>query len=392
MLFLKQRLVFTARALNSGNMSHFDHLFTQLKPMAKPRGDAIERLLHHFLLALELRRTHEGYSFFCTPLKRRLKELGAMQEWYQRSLPFSRFGSTFLTSAVMDYLKVVPRLHIVNIGPMMLPQLPVFLRLLASQGGGGGGGGGRSAPAVRITNIDTTSFVSPGRRDFKKIKATEELAARLHAEAAALGLLSFEFRHVDLEENGLHLLYCVKALPGEGTIVLSALEMLHFPHEARDDGCSPRDYILQWIRDLSPRAFCILDIDLDSTSPVFLQRFAACLDHHLAAFQLNDAVTGPNERRSMQIYEELIYGRTICNIISCEGSQRVVRPESMSQWLLRLQQAGFTMGSLSFLATAFVEEMLSDLPKGFQLNVSRGAAQLMWCGTPRMFFTVLQPL
>lgn len=148
---------------------------------------------------------------------------------------------------------------------------------------------------------------------------------------------------------------------------------------------------LQWIADLRPLAFGILDIDLDSTSPIFLKRFESCLDHHLAAFELDDAVTGPNEKRTVQIYEELIYGRTIANIVSCEGKERVVRPESLPQWQARLQQAGFQMKDLSPSAVSFAQGMLGALPRGFGLLVGQGTAVLTWQDVPRQFFMVLRP-
>lgn len=49
----------------------------------------------------------------------------------------------------------------------------------------------------------------------------------------------------------------------------------------------------------------------------------------------------PNEDTHRQLLEKELFGREAVNVISCEGFDRVERPEMYKQWQVRLIRAGF---------------------------------------------------
>ncbi|KAI4385996.1 hypothetical protein MLD38_003972 [Melastoma candidum] len=41
------------------------------------------------------------------------------------------------------------------------------------------------------------------------------------------------------------------------------------------------------------------------------------------------------------LYEKEFFGREVGNVLACEGSERVERPETYKQWQIRVMRAGF---------------------------------------------------
>ncbi|TQD77538.1 hypothetical protein C1H46_036930 [Malus baccata] len=51
--------------------------------------------------------------------------------------------------------------------------------------------------------------------------------------------------------------------------------------------------------------------------------------------------TLPREDQHRLLYKREVYGRDAINVIACEGSRRVERPETYKQWQIRNKKAGF---------------------------------------------------
>ncbi|KAK4492061.1 hypothetical protein RD792_002855 [Penstemon davidsonii] len=51
--------------------------------------------------------------------------------------------------------------------------------------------------------------------------------------------------------------------------------------------------------------------------------------------------TLPREDQDRLLYEREVFGRDVMNVIACEGLERVERPETYKQWMVRNQRAGF---------------------------------------------------
>ncbi|CAI5490566.1 unnamed protein product, partial [Closterium sp. Naga37s-1] len=149
-------------------------------------------------------------------------------------------------------------------------------------------------PHLRVTGLDTTTFVCPGRKDFKS-RAVAEVGRRLKGTAMRLGL-PFEFEYIDIDENQLHLLYQVKRRWSETLVVCAHLELMNFPDDSVVDH-GPRDCILRWIHDLKPALFTFVEMDLDSNARPFLSRFQHVLDHHFSVFCSHDALIGAADKR-----------------------------------------------------------------------------------------------
>jgi len=74
--------------------------------------------------------------------------------------------------------------------------------------------------------------------------------------------------------------------------------------------------------------------------PFFVTRFKEALFHFSALFDMFDA-TVSREDQSRMMYEKELFGRDVMNVVACEGTERVERPETYKQWQVRNVRAGF---------------------------------------------------
>ncbi|CAI5974889.1 unnamed protein product [Closterium sp. NIES-64] len=320
--FARAQMVAMAEAAEAGDTGRFHSAFVQLKPLGKVRGNAVERLTHYVLEGLMRRMAGTGFQHFCTPLRRPPKELDEALTLYASSQPFPLFASISVAGLVAEAVSGSTHVHIVDFGCFQPIHLPVLMDLLASRPGG--------PPSLRLTGMDTASFICAGRKDFKRLRAMEDVGRRLRGVARHLGV-PFEFESVNVDEDNLQLLYQVKRQWHETLVVVCALELLLLP----DSPNGPRHCVLRWIHDMHPTLFTFCDVDLDTNHSAFLPRFQDIVDHHLATFQFHDVFLGNADKRLLSVFEEIYFARSIINGIACEGDERVVRSERAGQWRKR---------------------------------------------------------
>ncbi|CAI7913320.1 unnamed protein product, partial [Closterium sp. NIES-53] len=345
--------------------------YLQLKPLARPKGTAMERLIHYMVEGLFKRVQGTGYEHFSTPVRKNPKELDEARAWFATSTPYPAFGNMAITGMFLHAVSSASHVHLIDFGELLPFHLPTIMELLASRPGG--------PPHLRVTGLDTTTFVCPGRKDFKSLRAVAEVGRRLRGTAMRLGL-PFEFEYIDIDENQLHLLYQVKRRWSETLVVCAHLELMNFPDDSVVDH-GPRDCILRWIHDLKPALFTFVEMDLDSNARPFLSRFQHVLDHHFSVFCSHDALIGAADKRLLSIFEELYFGRAMVNIVSCEGVERVHRPETLDQWRGRMLRLGFAPKQIPGAVTEAMHSMLKRFPLGFGLLLEDGAIRLAWKGT-----------
>lgn len=103
---------------------------------------------------------------------------------------------------------------------------------------------------------------------------------------------------------------------------------------------SPRDKVLNLIKRLNPVLFVHGVLNGTHNAPFFVTRFKEALFHFSALFDMFDA-TVPRDDQYRMMYEKELLGRDAMNVIACEGTERVERPETYKQWQARNVRAGF---------------------------------------------------
>ncbi|KAG4988580.1 hypothetical protein JHK85_031563 [Glycine max] len=153
----------------------------------------------------------------------------------------------------------------------------------------------------------------------------------------------------------------------------------HLLDESTIEVNSPRNAFLHLIRKINPDIFTQIIINGSYDAPFFATRFREALFHYSAIYDMFDTViTSENEWR-MTIESELL-GREVMNVIACEGSERVQRPETYKQWQVRNTRAGFKQLPLNEELMAKFRSKLKEYHRDFVLDENNNWMLQGWKG------------
>ncbi|RZC70665.1 hypothetical protein C5167_033810 [Papaver somniferum] len=115
-------------------------------------------------------------------------------------------------------------------------------------------------------------------------------------------------------------------------------------------------------------------------SPFFVTRFHEALFHFSSLFDVLESNI-PHEHPERILIERDILGKEALNIIACEGSQRVERPETYKQWQGRNMRAGFLQLPLhKDILKKAKEKVKSGYHKDFVVDADSQWMLLGWKG------------
>nr|KYP38458.1 Scarecrow-like protein 9 [Cajanus cajan] len=291
---LRTLLVLCAQAVAADDHRNANELLKQIRQHSTPFGDGNQRLAHIFADGLEARLAGIGSQIY--------KGLVSIR-----------------TSAA--------NVHVIDFGILYGFQWPTFIQRLSWRTGG--------PPKLRITGID---FPQPG---FRPAERVIETGRRLAAYAESFNV-PFEYKAIAKKWDTIQLeeleidrdeflvvtcLYRGKNLLDESVVVES-----------------PRNNFLSLIRKINPKLFIHGIMNGAFNAPFFVTRFREALFHYSSLFDMLETIV-PREDWERMLIEKEIFGREALNVIACEGSERVERPESYKQWQARILRAGFLQQS-----------------------------------------------
>jgi hypothetical protein len=261
-----------------------------------------------------------------------------------------RFSNMTISNAIAGKKK----LHIVDYGVQYGCQWPNLLQFLAKREGG--------PPEVRMTCIE---LPEPG---FRPTSRVEETGRRLSNFARLCGL-PFRFRSISAKWETVS----VDDLNRDPDEVLIVNSITHFQN-LMDEGIdicspSPREVVLNSIRKMRPDVFILSVVNGSYNTPFFLTRFREALFYYSAIFDMIDA-TAPRDNDQRLAVERDLVGRCALNVITCEGPDRVERPETYRQWQVRSRQAGLRQLPLDpDTVKALREKVRNQYHKDFVIDV-----------------------
>ncbi|KAL8213860.1 hypothetical protein R6Q57_003309 [Mikania cordata] len=314
-----------------------DHLIAneqlkQIRQHASPTGDAPQRLAHIFATGLEARLAGTGSQLYATKSAMTIsaaEKLKACQV-YLSACPFTKIAIFFANKVIYDAAATSSTLHIVDFGIAYGFQWPVLIKHLSERPGG--------PPKLRITGIE---LPKPG---FRPAEGVEETGRRL-ANFCAKYNVPFEFNAIATQNWETVKIEDLKLQRNE---CLAVNTLIRFKNLLDDSVVvdSPRDGVLKLIRDMRPDIFVQTVVNGSYSSPVFVTRFKEALFHFSSMFDMFDATLGRDDEQRLN-FEKEFCGREAMNVIACEGSERVERPETYKQWQARLSRAGFKVKPLN---------------------------------------------
>ncbi|XAR60624.1 hypothetical protein NMG60_11034073 [Bertholletia excelsa] len=362
---LRTLLMQCAQAVVSNDGRAAGELLNRIRRHSSPHGDGTERLAHFIGNALEA-RLGAGAGSARIPVFASGIPAAQVLKGYQvfiQACPFKILSSIFANKSIRNISRKEPRIHIVDFGILYGFQWPCFIQGLAIRPGG--------PPRLRVTGID---FPHSGFRPSERV---EETGRRL-AKYCERFKVPFEYHAVAKKWNTIRL-EDLKIEKDEMLIVNCLYRLENVPDDIAGV-YSPRDVVLNLIKRLNPDLFVHGVLNGTYNAPFFISRFREALFHFSALFDMFDA-TVPRQDENRVMFEKEVFGRDAMNVIACEGSERLVRPETYRQWQARNVRAGLSQLPLQREIVQYVRSKVrKDYHKDFVVDVDGNWLLQGWKG------------
>ncbi|XP_050369286.1 scarecrow-like protein 30 [Argentina anserina] len=322
---LRTMLIQCAQAVASYDQRNASVLLKQIRQHSSPYGDATQRLAHYFADGLQVRLADTRaplHSYIVGPKILTVEILKGHQTSIT-TFPFWKLTQFFANMTIIKLAEKATSLHIIDFGISYGFQWPSLIQRLSERHGG--------PPKLHITAIE---LPQPG---FRPTERVEETGRRLAKYSRRFGV-SFEFQVIaqKWETIGLDDL----KIDRNKLIVVNCLHRLRHVPEVTMIGNSPRDDVLKLIRKINPEIFIHGVVNGAHNSSFFLTRFKQAISYFNAHFDIYEA-TMPCEDKQRLLFERVVLGGEIMNVVACEGLEIVERPETYQKWQVRNVRAGF---------------------------------------------------
>ncbi|CAF2283906.1 BnaA04g16850D [Brassica napus] len=324
---LRSLLLSCAQAVSVNDHRRAEGLLRLVRQHSSSYGDGTERLAHYFANSLEARLAGTGTQVY-TALSSKKTSAADMLKAYQTYVsvcPFKKIGIVFANHTIQQLVKktMPDTIHIIDFGISYGFQWHSLVHRLAWRRG--------SSCKLRITGIDLP------QRGFRPANGVIETGHRL-AKYCKKFNVPFEYNAIAQKWETIKL-EDLKLKEGEFVAVNSLFRFRNLLDEtvAVD---SPRDVVLRLIQKIKPNIFIPSILSGSYNAPFFVTRFREVLYHFSSLFDMCDT-TLTREDPMRVVFEKEFYGREIMNVVACEGTARVERPESYKQWQGRMMRAGF---------------------------------------------------
>ncbi|CBI16110.3 unnamed protein product, partial [Vitis vinifera] len=341
---LNALLIQCAQAVAAYNQRAANDILKLIRQHSSPFGNGSQRLAHFFANSLEARLAGTGLQMYTALATKRTSVADVIKAYqlYVSACPFKRMSNRYANRVIAKLAEGATRLHIIDFGVLYGFQWPCLIQFLSLRPGG--------PPKLRITGID---FPQPG---FRPAERVEETGRRL-ANYCKRFKVPFEYKAIAQRWE---------------TIKVEDLEIDR-------DGCL-KDAVLELIRRINPDIFIHGVLNGNFNTPFFFTRFREALFHFDALFDMLDASV-PREDEGRMMFEREIYGKDIMNIIACEGSERIERPDIYKQWQARNERAGLRQLPLEQEILMKVRNIVKmDYHKDFVVEVDGGWMLHGWKG------------
>lgn len=322
---LRTLLTLCAQAVAADDRRSANDLLKQIRQNAPSTGDAMQRLANIFADGLEARLAGSGTQIYKALISKPTSAADVLKAYHMflAACPFRKLSNFFSNKTIMNIAENATRVHIVDFGIMYGFQWPCLIQRLSSRPGG--------PPHLRITGID---LPNPG---FRPAERVEETGRRL-ANYANTFKVPFKFNAIAQKWETIKI-EDLKIDRNEVLVVNSVYRLRNLLDETVVVE-SPRNIVLNLIRNMNPDVFIQGAVNGAYNAPFFITRFREALFHFSTLFDVLEANVSREVPERMLIERE-IFGWEAMNVIACEGAERIERPETYKQWQMRTLRAGF---------------------------------------------------
>lgn len=362
MVDLKTLLIQCAKAVAADDRRTANEKLKEIRRHSSALGNANQRLAHYFANALEVRLSGTGNHLYTAPKKALAADVFKKYRHYLEICPFKEISVIFANHMILKVAEKAQTLHVMDFGIFYGFQWPILIQSLSRRAGG--------PPKLRITGID---IPLPGFRPGERVEETGRRLARYcerfnvpfeyNAIARKWETLQIEDLKIGKEEVlVVNCMFRLETLLDE-TIVLTS---------ARND-------VINLIRKINPNLFVQAIVNASYSSPYFVTRFKEAVFHFSALFDMQNSIASLEDQERF-MHEKEHYGRWIMNVVACEGTKRVERPEVYKQWVARIKRAGFIQVVSDKELMKKLKERMKAYHRHFVINEDGGWVLVGWKG------------
>ncbi|KAL2546166.1 DELLA protein RGA [Forsythia ovata] len=358
---LVHALMACAEAVQQENLKLAEALVKQIGFLAISQAGAMRKVATYFAEALA-RRIYKLYPI--NPQDTAFTDL--LQMHFYETCPYLKFAHFTANQAILEAFAGKSRVHIIDFSMKQGMQWPALLQALALRPGG--------PPSFRLTGIGPPSH--------DNIDHLQEVGCRLAQLAETINV---EFDYRGFVANSLADLNASMFDIREGeTVAVNSIFELH-QLLARPGSI---EKVLQVVSEMKPEILTVVEQEANHNGPVFLDRFTESLHYYSTLFDSLESsggdVCGGAVSDQDKVMSEVYLGRQICNVVACEGSDRVERHETLVQWRTRFNSAGFVpvhLGSNAYKQASMLLALFAG-GDGYRVEEKDGCLTLGWHTRP----------
>ncbi|KAI7741851.1 hypothetical protein M8C21_023685 [Ambrosia artemisiifolia] len=287
-----------------------------------------------------------------------------LQMHFYETCPYIKFAHFTANQAILEAFEGKKKVHVIDFGMKQGMQWPALMQALALRPGG--------PPTFRLTGIGPPSGDNTDYLQQVGWKLAQ-LADTIHVEFEFRGFIAgsladlepsmFDLRNDEvLAVNSVFELHQLLARPGSVEKVLTA------------------------VKEMKPEILTVVEQEANHNGVSFLERFTESLHYYSTLFDSLESSGGGGTEVSDQdkIMSEVYLGKQICNVVACEGMDRVERHETLTQWKNRLDSAGFEpvhLGSNAFKQASMLLALFAG-GDGYRVEEDDGCLMLGWHTRP----------
>ncbi|KAK7283999.1 hypothetical protein RIF29_13750 [Crotalaria pallida] len=362
---LVHTLLACAEAVSQNNLSLAEALLHQIGFLALSQPGAMRKVATYFAEALA-RRIYGLYPETPSPMnhhnnhQHRLSDM--LQIHFYETCPYLKFAHFTANQAILEAFQGKSRVHVIDFSMNQGMQWPALMQALALRPGG--------PPAFRLTGIGPPAIDNSDHLQEVGWKLAQ-LAETIHVEFEFRGFVANSL--ADLDASMLDL----RQSESESVAVNSVFEL----HKllARPGAV---EKVLSVVKQIKPEIVTVVEQEANHNGPGFLDRFTESLHYYSTMFDsLEGSTTAETEEKVMS---EMYLGKQICNVVACEGVDRVERHETLNQWRTRFGSGGFEpvhLGSNAYKQASMLLALFAG-GDGYRVEENNGCLMLGWHTRP----------
>ncbi|CAN6972096.1 unnamed protein product [Brassica rapa subsp. trilocularis] len=353
---LVHALMACAEAIQNNDLSIAEALVKQIGFLAVSQAGAMRKVATYFAEALA-RRIYR-LSPPQTQIDHSLSD--TLQMHFYETCPYLKFAHFTANQAILEAFEGKKRVHVIDFSMNQGLQWPALMQALALREGG--------PPVFRLTGIGPPAADNSDHLHEVGCKLAQ-LAEAIHVEFEYRGFVANSL--ADLDASMLEL----RPSEIEAVAVNSVFEL----HKllGRTGGI---EKVLGVVKQIKPVIFTVVEQESSHNGPVFLDRFTESLHYYSTLFDSLEGVPSSQDKVMSEVY----LGKQICNLVACEGPDRVERHETLSQWANRFGSSGFApahLGSNAFKQASMLLALFNG-GEGYRVEENNGCLMLGWHTRP----------